>query len=93
MERGKKELFFVQKILIFVQKIKKRPDIFRQRQRTADNIASKRFRRQPAICFPHLRREKKGKKKKFLFFPCYKTYSFTFTFLKTIRTTRLTKHE
>lgn len=68
MERGKKELFFVQKILIFVQKIKKRPDIFRQRQRTADNIASKRFRRQPAICFPHLRRGKKEKRRNFYSF-------------------------
>ena len=30
MERGKKELFFVQNILIFVQKIKKRPDKFEE---------------------------------------------------------------
>ena len=30
MERGKKELFFVQNILFFVQKIKKRPDKFEE---------------------------------------------------------------
>lgn len=30
MERGKKELFFVQKILIFVQKIKKRLNKFEE---------------------------------------------------------------
>ncbi len=30
MECGKKELFFVQNILFFVQKIKKRPDKFEE---------------------------------------------------------------
>ena len=30
MERGKKELFFVQKTKCFVQKIKKRPDKFEE---------------------------------------------------------------
>ena len=66
--------------------------MLRKRQRTADNIASKRSVGNQQSVFP-IFGEKKRKKKKFLFFPCYKTYSFTFTFLKTIRTTRLTKHE
>lgn len=68
MERGKKELFFVQKILIFVQKIKKRPDIFRQRQRTADNIASKRSVGNQQSVFP-IFGEKKRKKEEIFILP------------------------
>jgi hypothetical protein len=58
--------FFVQSFFDFVQKIKKRPDIFRKRQRTADNIASTIFSGNKRFVFPIFGERKRKKEEIFI---------------------------